>query len=195
MASGKYGKVVWKVVSAVTNDEMTPIIKREEDYLRTQTTHFQGDTSSYPSLQDAFWSFWCEDVDKEIEKMTVIVTKENIERKRRFQRAIKIVTKAEFMIFHALMIGAAMHPMTGTTLWKKKQFGKNNTVRKSFVPEIDISMYMMEWRFKEIKSLVPRLMEDQSLKDSDDWWRFKGRVNSFNKKIQRFICCIVSYGV
>ena len=182
VASGKYGKVVWKVVSVVTNDEMTPIIKREEEFLRTQTTHFQGDTSSYPSLQDAFWSFWCEDVDKEIEKMTVIVTKENIERKRRFQRAIKIVTKAEFMIFHALMIGAAMHHMTGTTLWKKKQFGKNNTVRKSLAPEIDLSMYMMEWRFKEIKSLVPRLMEDQSLKDSDDWWRFKGRVNSFNKK-------------
>ena len=86
------------------------------------------------------------------------------------------------MIFNALMTGAAMHPMTGTTLWKKKQFGKKNEVRKTLPPKIDFSTYVMEWRFKEIKSLISRLMEDQSLKDSDDWWRFKGRVNSFNNK-------------
>ena len=180
--SAKDGKIVWKVVTAVTSDEMTPIIKREEEFSKIHTTHFQGDVSSYPSLQDAFWSFWCEDMDREIERLTVIVVNENIERKRRFQRSIKIVTKAEFMIFHALIIGAAMHPMTGTTLWKKKHFGKKNKVRKSLSPEIDFSIYMMEWRFKEIKSLIPRLMEDQSLKDSDDWWRFKGRIKSFNKK-------------
>ena len=58
MESAKDGKIVWKVVTAVTSDEMTPIIKSEEEFSKIHTTHFQGDVSLYPSLQHAFWSFW-----------------------------------------------------------------------------------------------------------------------------------------
>ena len=41
---------------------------------------------------------------------------------------------------------------------------------------------MMKWRFQENKRLVPFMMEDENLKkDGDVWWRFKARVEEFNK--------------
>ena len=37
---------------------------------------------------------------------------------------------------------------------------------------------MRLWRFREIKSYVPVIMEDY------DWWKFKGQVEMFNKRRQ-----------
>ena len=42
---------------------------------------------------------------------------------------------------------------------------------------------MRLWRFKEIKRYVPIIMEDETMK-VDDWWKFKGQVEMFNKKRQ-----------
>ena len=41
---------------------------------------------------------------------------------------------------------------------------------------------MKEWRFKEIKQFVPQVMEDESMKEDDDWWQFKKRVELFCEK-------------
>jgi len=43
---------------------------------------------------------------------------------------------------------------------------------------------MKEWRFKEIKMFMPKVMEDESIREEDDWWRFKKRVQLFAKKIK-----------
>jgi len=40
---------------------------------------------------------------------------------------------------------------------------------------------MKEWRFKEMKMFMPKVMEDESIREEDDWWRFKKRVQLFAK--------------
>ena len=47
------------------------------------------------------------------------ISKDNVERKKKFQRPIHTVTKAEFIIFHALLIGASVHSEQGGCLWKE----------------------------------------------------------------------------
>ena len=43
--------------------------------------------------------------------------------------------------------------------------------------------HMMAWRFRQIKSLIPRIMESEELRlDNDDWWQFKDRVAKFDQK-------------
>ena len=50
--------------------------------------------------------------------------------------------------------------------------------------KVDFSKYMRLWRFKEIKRYIPITMEGNTIKECDDWWRFKGRVELYNKKRQ-----------
>ena len=58
---------------------------------------------------------------------------------------------------------------------------KKDLVRKKvFVERIDYGKYMKAWRFKELKAYIPTVMEDDSKKDNDDWWRFKTRVEAWN---------------
>ena len=45
----------------------------------------------------------------------------------------------------------------------------------------DFGKYMKLWRFKELRSVVPKIMEDLTLKEQgDDWWQFKPRAQMFN---------------
>ena len=45
---------------------------------------------------------------------------------------------------------------------------------------------MKHWRFKQIKTYVPQVMEAKELKDrADDWWRFKKRMDEFNETQKR----------
>ena len=50
-----------------------------------------------------------------------------------------------------------------------------------FANKIDYGKYMKVWRFKELKMYIPKVMEDEGLKETDDWWKFKTRVN-WNEK-------------
>ena len=40
----------------------------------------------------------------------------------------------------------------------------------------DFGQHMKLWRFKEIKQYIPQIMEDESIKENDDWWRYKSWV-------------------
>ena len=48
--------------------------------------------------------------------------------------------------------------------------------------KVDFGKWMKAWRFRQIKTLIPKIMESEVLKQSkDDWWKFKQRVSDFNK--------------
>ena len=89
--------------------------------------------------------------------------------------------KAEFIIFHALLIGASVHSSQGVRLWREDMFGKSKKVKRGLSEQVDFSKYMRLWRFKEIKRYIPLIMEDKNKKDNDDWWRFTSRVDMYNK--------------
>ena len=86
--------------------------------------------------------------------------------------------KSDFLIFIALLIEASVHKVQGTKFWSDGR----RVNRQVLFEKVDFSKYMMKWRFQEIKKLFPFIMEDENLKkDGDVWWRFKARVEEFNK--------------
>ena len=68
-------------------------------------------------------------------------------------------------------------------LFRSNNSKNHKKQRKGLSDQVDFSKYMRLWRFKEIKRYVPIIMEDETMKD-DDWWKFKRRVEMFNKKRQ-----------
>ena len=65
---------------------------------------------------------------------------------------------------------------------------KNTKVRKKLSSNADFRAYMKLWRFKELRTFLPKIKEDITLKEEgDDWWQFKSRLNSFNKSQKKII--------
>jgi hypothetical protein len=101
---------------------------------------------------------------------------------------IREVSKGEYIIFHALLIGAATHSDQGDKLFhdESSKFGGRDKKRRRLSPRVNFGKYMKHWRFKQIKAYVPQVMESEELKEkADDWWRFKKRVNEFNANRKR----------
>ena len=46
---------------------------------------------------------------------------------------------------------------------------------------------MKLWRFKEIKLFIPSIMEDEDLKETDDWWKAKRMLHGFMEQRKRNI--------
>ena len=54
---------------------------------------------------------------------------------------------------------------------------------------IDFGVWMKAWRFRQIKSLIPQIMEAEYLNEQKyDWWKFKQRIINFNLKRKGKLC-------
>ena len=47
---------------------------------------------------------------------------------------------------------------------------------------VDFGQYMKQWRFRQVMNYIAQVMEHHEIRETDDWWKFKERVNLFNKK-------------
>ena len=188
------GQVVWKVVDTVEEDVFREIRAHEIELFNTKSVPlFVNDDIDLTlkcgdDYSDIFWRLWPASIDNDLNKLNEGISKDNVERKKKFQRPIRTVTKAEFIIFHALLIGASVHSEQGGCLWKEDFLRGNNSKnqkkqRVGLSDQVDFSKYMRFWRFKEIKPYIPIIMEDETMKD-DDWWKFKGQVEMLNEKRQ-----------
>ena len=67
------------------------------------------------------------EVDRDTLNTIVII--DNTKRKGKYQRAIKIISTAEYIVFHALMIGTSRYAEQGERLWSdpagRKKEGKD----------------------------------------------------------------------
>ena len=188
--SSKDGKIVWKVVGSesITEDYFKEIRANQEQEHEIQCPAISRTDQLQEWLEDvsdrtkAFWELFPGDIDKEIDVINKTIALENKKRKERYQRVHREVTKQEYIIFHALLIGASAYAEQGDKLWSdyERGFGKKKKKRKVFVERVDYGKYMKAWRFKELKAYIPTVMEDDSKKDNDDWWRFKTRVEAWN---------------
>ena len=135
-----------------------------------------GEKGNY---SDMFWHLWPGDLNDAVSKINAAIIDENKSRKARYQRPIRIVSKEEYVTFHALLIGAAAHTEQGEKLWPDTRV--KNKVRSVFHP-VDFGEYMKSWRFKEIKSFIPFAVADEARKNTDDWWQFSTQIDKFNSK-------------
>ena len=121
-------------------------------------------------------------------KLNATVTKINLSRKKNYQKPLKLISKSEYLIFIALLIAASQYSKHGRNLWKK-QHHSNSEKMEGLSMQVDFSSYMMEWRFNQIKQFIPSVMEEEELKDVDDWWRFSERVKKFNELRKKRLKC------
>ena len=90
------------------------------------------------------------------------------------------VSKCEFLIFRALLIGASVLPQKGEKLWTEENRRTKN--KCGMMITVDFSKWIKAWRFRRIKTLIPKIMESEVLKQrKDNWWKFNQRVSDFNK--------------
>ena len=180
-SSSSDGKVVWTVVDKVVDDDFETIRKFEDEKFEDKDFSPVIDPDILKSLNfsEGFWYLWPTEIDDDVNNINSAIVKENHSRKERYQRPIRQITKSEYIVFTALMIGAAVHSDNGEKLWnaasKKKQ-------KRSLSQNIDYGNYMKQWRFKEIKSFVPEIMIDASRKEYDDWWRFSAQVEKYGQR-------------
>ena len=71
----------------------------------------------------AFWKLFPSDMDCEIEKINEVTQNENKKRKERYQRVHHEINKQEYIIFHALIIGASAYAEQGDRLWSDDKSG------------------------------------------------------------------------
>ena len=180
-SSAKDGTVEWKVVEKVTKDDFAEVRESEEklyneEYCTALKDIAVGEKGNY---SDLFWHLWPGNLNDDISAINAAIMKENICRKSRYQRPIRVVSKEEYVTFHALLIGASAHTEQGEKLWPDTRV--KNKVRSVF-RQVDFGEYMKSWRFKEIKGFIRFAVADETRKDRDDWWQFSAQIESFNKK-------------
>jgi len=178
--NSKDGTVVWKVVHShsVTRDDFSEVREEEESSMAAMNLSVP-DVENYIDKDDgskSLWALWPTDIDKGINKLNDAIKIDNLKRKERYQRVIKVVSKGEFIILHALLIGASTHSNQGDKLFhdESSKFGARDKKRRQLSPRVSFGKYMKHWRFKQIKTYVPQVTESKELKDrKDDWWQFK----------------------
>ena len=127
-------------------------------------------------------------MDRDLELLNQIITDDNLKRREKLQRPNRLATKAELIKFIALMIGASVFSQQGEKLWISEREGKTGKKRKlTLSHQVDFGQYLKLWRFKELKHYVFHIMKDESIKEEQDWWKFKSYVNKFNQRRQNVI--------
>ena len=203
--NAKDGKVVWKVIKECDEDAFRYIREREikmcvdkkfdplipQEREPTDTTGSESDTASTVSdkktddYQDVFWKLWPQGMEDDLEKLNMKITAENVKNKQSYKRVIRVVTRAEYIIFHALLIASSGHIFQGEKLWKDNR-GNGKKKRRGLSNDVDFGKYIKWWRFKQIKFFIPFVMEDTEMKNSDvDWWKFKkGSSSIMNQRLK-----------
>lgn len=187
--SSKYGNLKWVVVpsTSISDDEFETIRKAELQCLKEKVVPLKSlvDRNKFGDENDfnaTFWSLWATSVDDDVEKLNDIITLDNVRRKENYQRAIRLVTKREYITFHALLIGATAYSECGEQLWANDITHSRKKRRCGISRRTDFGKYMKQWRFKQIRQYIPEVMADKSKEETDGWWKFSTRVTKFNAK-------------
>eukprot|EP00978_Attheya_sp_CCMP212_P048717 scaffold564676_cov47-Attheya_sp.AAC.2 len=82
-------------------------------------------------------------------------------RKANHTRPIKLVSHGEFLTFLEIMLGAIQCSVKGVDLWMKSS---DDLHAKTFSDMPDFGKYMSLWHFKEIRSVIPKMMQSETAK-------------------------------
>ena len=123
------------------------------------------------------WERYLEKMNKAIIQSNEI----NFRKKEQSHRRVSTFSKEEFLVGHAIIIGAADCSAKGEKLWNLK----TEEVQKQWVSiakDYDFSAHMKFYRFKQFKHFFPMIWEDTSLLEvKDPWWKFAQAVEVFNE--------------
>ena len=94
----------------------------------------------------------------------------------RYGRVKKIhdISEREFWKFWGVILAARIEGKQGGQLWQKEE-------PEGYGCKVNLSRYLKEFCFHEIKHFMPFLFADEAIKDTDPWWQFKSEVDLYNK--------------
>ena len=109
--NAKDGKCEWTVVENVTEDVFESVRKQEEELYKTEycAVFDEDDGFREESYNNSFWFLWPETIDNDLEKLNKIIENSNVKQKENYQRPIQVVSKREFITFHALLVAVAVY--------------------------------------------------------------------------------------
>ena len=175
------GNLIWRIVGGV-EDDIFADKKQAELKLLNENFCPVVDSEQCDDAEDLskmFWNLWPVSANDDLDKLNKIIEKQNASNKETFRRSYKKVSMGEFIIFHSLLIAASIFPQQGEKLWVEQH--KKKQKPRGIMKPVDFGEHMMAWRFRQIKTLIPKIMESEELRSgNDDWWQFKDRVAKFN---------------
>ena len=181
VSSAHDGTIVWKVVEGCFDDELIDVREIEDKMIleRGRCPITTIEDSDDMNFNYGFWTLWPFKIEEQLEKINKRLDKENKERKGKYQRPIKTVSKKELVMFYALLLAASVFQDNGYNLWSN---GATKKRKASFSNKLDFGVYMKLWRFKEIKLFIACIMEEEEMKLTDDWWKARKMLNGFIDK-------------
>jgi hypothetical protein len=87
----------------------------------------------------------------------------------------------EFLIGHALFIGAVDCNQRGTQLWSSRHNNNNNSSWTSMSTPTNFSQWMSSFRFKQFKQFMHTTWESNKLEAANNpWWKIEEAITTFN---------------
>ena len=74
--------------------------------------------------------------------MNEIIQLGNIKRKESYQKSIRKVKKSEYIVFHAILIGATAYLDQGEALWQTGAEFKKKNIRRGLSESVDFGKFI-----------------------------------------------------
>ena len=94
------------------------------------------------------------------------------------------------MTFYVSLIASVAYSSKGDKLWPSK-YVYTSKKRRGLSMNVDFGEYMKQWHLFQIMNYIAQVMEHHETRETDEWRKFKERVNLFNKT--RMISYVASH--
>ena len=155
----------------------------EEDTSRDSCSYTSSNCNmKVQSLQEStifaelFLKLMYKDWDEKLIKMNRYIEEHNAKNPK---RTIKKFERWDFVIGHALLIGASCYCQSGSMLFNDSKDSGDNTW-DTIIPNAHFNRYMKLYRFKEFRHFLPKVFELPLEKDHDPWWPIASAIDDFN---------------
>ena len=125
---------------------------------------------------ELFLKLTYKDWDAKLVKMNRYIEEANIANPK---RTIKLFERWDFIIGHALLIGASCFCQSGSVLFSNNK-DSQDIMWDIIIHKARFDRYMKLYHFKEFRLFLPKVFELPMEKDHDPWWAFSSAITDFN---------------
>ena len=144
------------------------------------SSNFSGEVHSLKDstiFAELFLKLMYKDWPSKLEKMNRCIDKQN---QLQAKKHIKRFERWDFIVGHALLIGASCFCQSGSMLFGGSQ-KESDELWDTVVQKAKFDRYMKLYRFKEFRFFLPKMFEQPLEKDYDPWWAFSSAISDFNE--------------
>ena len=177
----------WKVVPPQVN--LQPLKSRRKEFLGFCDLRLREEiaNSSLPLAElilqllykDGEWQLYLDTMNKNVQAFN-----NSLGRRESKKKKISLFTKKEFLIGHAILIGAADCSERGDNLWASSKDNKWKSHWLSILQPTTFGRYTRNYRFKHFKKYLPKIWQDDTQQltrsNNNPWAKFSLVVDNDN---------------